>query len=98
MNKSPATIALDRSRRLEAVVVVDTKVVPTRDRLTVCYYEIHVAPYPGARPAVLVTRSEDLYRKALEAEGTDARFTVHYHGAKRDGRYVHVLDAAERES
>ena len=95
---TPATINLDRVRRLEGVLVVDTKVVPTRDRVTVCYYEIHVAPHPRAESSVIVTRSEALYLEALAAEGTDTRFTVQSHVAKLDGRRVHVLDLAVREA
>jgi hypothetical protein len=96
---TPSTALMDRSLLLERVLVVQTYVVPTRDRLTTSHYEIHFAPDvdPKTPPTVLLTRRVEQYAVAAAAEGTEQRFTARWHRARRDGKRVQVLDALELE-
>jgi hypothetical protein len=59
-------------------------------------YEIHLASDDAkdAPTTVLVTRDRDLYRLALEAEGTARRFeATWHHGHRRNKKPCKVFDA-----
>ena len=98
---SSARAALNRpwltdERSALGLVVVQTLAVDGPPGTGISHWEIHLAPDAEARPLVLLTRDEPIYRLALAAEGTDARFVVRYHASKRpDGSFCSRLDTLE---
>lgn len=87
----------DRSVLTSSMLVVNTLVVPTTDRVTTSHYEIHLAPddSPDAPRTVLLTRDWSAYVLAAAVEGAGARVNASWHYAQRDGKRVAVLDALE---
>lgn len=87
----------DRSVVTARQLVVQTYVVPTKDRVTTDHYQIHLAPddSPDAPRTVLVTRHVEAYVLASVIEGTGARVNARWHHGVRDGKRCMVLDLLE---
>lgn len=65
------------------------------------HYELHFAPddRPDAPTLEILTRNQDLYRVAAEAEGQPRRFDVTWHPSKRaDGSMCRLLDVLENRT